>query len=841
MWLMGSNPRVASGWAIGLLAVAVCVCLPLSGSGVRLRGRVVDEDGAPVSGALLHIEVAGTPAGAPPRVIEAKSDPAGNFELDLPQPGDFLVSVTRAEYFEIRARPLHAEGPTELTLVMNHLREVFQSLDVNAEPSPLDLAEIRKSEYLTGTEINDVPYPNSHSLRSSMQLMPGVLLDPSGGLHFNGSSENQLLYQLNGFNITDPVSNQFHTTLAVEGVRELQFSSGREPAQFGKGSAGSLAITSDSGSDVFRYSVTDFVPGLSFQQGVRFGNWYPRVAFSGPIVRKRAWFSETFGWEYTQSLVTDLPSGENTRTSNAAASLLHGQFNWSPTHIVFADFLVNVSRQNRFGLGSLDPVSTTSELRGHEYMGGVRDYLYLPHGALIDFGYAHNGFSTERTPQGTNLYIYSPEGRKGNYFVTSDQGAARDQILIHGASPSFHFAGSHRIEVGAGVDFVRYDADFRRTGYQLIGLGGYPLSETLFQGNGDYKVHDTQADWYLADTWSVSKRFQINWGLRQDWDRRIADAAWSPRIGFSWSPRPSGRTRIAGGYSITRDAVPLSMLGRPLDQSALTTSFNPDGSPAGPPAPSAFFNPAGALLLPRAENWSIGVDQQFRERYRLGLHYLRRRLTDGFVFVNSLNPAAPPYALPFPSGTLPGAYQLTNQRQERYDAVAVSVRRAYAGQYEWFVSYTYSRASTNTLLAPDMLDPLQVLPSFSPIPWDAPHRVLGWAYMPLPWKNWAFASLLDARTGFPFSVVDETGLILGPVNSYRYPWNVDLNLAVERMFRLRGYRFALRLGANNVTNQGNYTAVNNTAGSPHYLEYYGKEGRHYVVRVRFFGRGTGGK
>jgi len=63
-----------------------------------------------------------------------------------------------------------------------------------------------------------------------------------------------------------------------------------------------------------------------------------------------------------------------------------------------------------------------------------------------------------------------------------------------------------------------------------------------------------------------------------------------------------------------------------------------------------------------------------------------------------------------------------------------------------------------------------------------------------------------------------------------------LNLAIERTLTLHGYRFALRIGANNMLDRLNPTAVNNVVGSPQFLQFYGGEGRHFVARVRFFGR-----
>jgi hypothetical protein len=40
----------------------------------------------------------------------------------------------------------------------------------------------------------------------------------------------------------------------------------------------------------------------------------------------------------------------------------------------------------------------------------------------------------------------------------------------------------------------------------------------------------------------------------------------------------------------------------------------------------------------------------------------------------------------------------------------------------------------------------------------------------------------------------------------------------------------------NITNQANPTAVNAVVGGPQFLQFLGKEGRHFVVRIRFFGR-----
>ena len=806
---------------------------------VTLSGRVSDEDGAPVGDVRISIH---SPSD-PDVLLHTQTTPSGGFQVALPGPGDYLIDAERQGYYALKNRPVQVETKQELTLTISAVKEVFQSVDVNEQVSPVDIAQTRNEEHLTGTEVNDIPYASSHSLRESMMLMPGVLLDPGGALHFNGSQESQVQYLLNGFNITDPITNQFATLLAVEGIRELAYSSGRDSPQLGKGSAGVLAISTENGTDMFHYTTTDFIPGVSIQRGIRIGSWYPRFGVSGPIMRGKAWFSDTFASEYSNALVTGLPSGQDTRSGWTGSNLFHMQWNLRPSQILFVDFLVNVSDQNRLGLGPLDPISTTSTTRTREYFGSIKDQIAVGR-ALAEFGYAHNGFDDAQTPQGSALYVFSPAGRSGNYFVDSRQTATRDQGLAHVYLPAYHLAGTHQIEVGADGDLLHYNGDFHRTGYEVIGLTGQLLSETTFQGAGVFHLPDAEMASYILDTWRVAQRFQLSLGLRQDWEQRTGDLAWSPRAAFSWAPFKSGRTRIAGGYSVTRDAVPLETLGRPLDQTALTTEYNSAGLPVGPPALTNFAIPNSGLKLPRATNWSLNVDHKVTEHILVTAKYLRRRLTDGFVYLNTLDPQAPPSELPLPGGAEPGIYQLGNVRRDDYDSEQISVKQTLSGQYEWMVSYVHSRAVSNAFLDSNALDPLQALPYFAPMPWNSPNRVLGWAYLPFPQalpkriqpKKWAVAILADARSGFPFSVQDQTGLVVGPADSHRYPLNFDLNVALERTITLRGYRFALRGGVDNLTNQSNPTAVGNTVGSPQYLQFLGQEGRHYVVRIRFFGR-----
>ncbi|HYM11063.1 MAG TPA: hypothetical protein VEU62_10025, partial [Bryobacterales bacterium] len=245
------------------------------------------------------------------------------------------------------------------------------------------------------------------------------------------------------------------------------------------------------------------------------------------------------------------------------------------------------------------------------------------------------------------------------------------------------------------------------------------------------------------------------------------------------------------------------------------------------------------LKPPRYQNWSLGLEQRLPHGLFLRGNFLRKRGHDGFTYVNTLtanNPPPPDLVALYHTTSFDGIFNLVNLRRDVYDSGEITVHQSLGEQYEWMASYTRSRALSNAVVTFSIDQPLSVVNNVGPMPWDAPNRLVSWGYLPTPRKNWALAYLLDARTGFPYSVQNEDGGIVGAVNAHRYPNYFSLNLHLERRFRLRGYRLALRGGFNNITNHQNPTVVNNTIGSPIFLHYFGSEGRHFVFRIRWLGK-----
>jgi hypothetical protein len=419
--------------------------------------------------------------------------------------------------------------------------------------------------------------------------------------------------------------------------------------------------------------------------------------------------------------------------------------------------------------------------------------------------------------------------------VDSLQNGRREQVYVNYFPHAHAFLGRHQFQIGGDAERLDYSAQFRRTTYETIALNGLPAFETMFRGSGIFDRPNAVLSGYISDRWQPLRGLTVDAGWRVDWDELVRQWAPSPRVALSWAPSSDGRTRFNAGYAVLHDPSNLALFSRPLDQQAVTTPFGANGQPEAPLVTT--FVTGHNLKFPRYVLWSAGSEHDFGHGISGRAEWMRKRGGDGFVY-RAAEPASSPVdiqpaELAYGFG---GNYVLTNQRHDRYDEVAFTARQSFGDQYGWMVSYIHSRAASNAVLDISVDQPLQVTNNFGAMPWDAPNRLLGWGYLPLHGKNWAAAFLVDYRTGFPFTVTNDAGLVVGPVDAHRYPDNFDLNLHIERRFTFHRYRLALRLGVNNVTGHRNPTAVNSVIGSPDYLQFFGNEGRHAVVRIRMFGR-----
>ncbi len=802
-------------WVIGLTACA-CACF----AAARVTGTVTSDTGAPIAGAAVILRNPDSSA------LRAVTDSTGAFTFTVVAAGEFSIDVENPGFFRLVKEQVRiGDGENDLKLVLAPIREFSESVDVPAASASVGLEETTTSRYLTGKELVDIPQPVTHNLKNAMRAVPGIVQDSRGGVHLDGGAEYQTTYLLDGFNIGDPLTGTFDTRLSVESVQTMKVLSTQIPAQYGKSSAGVVQIETRSGDDKFRYSGTNFVPGVSYQDGFRMGSWTPRGNLSGPILRGRAWFSESLLLQYDNNYVPDIRTKPNTAESWRYTNLLRGQVNLTSSNILTAEYLASAWTARRVGLSVLDPDSTTTDRRSRQTFYSIKDQVHFRRAGLVEIGYGTNRTFYRQIPKGQDTYVMTPNGRLGNFYIDSRLTSSRDQVLANAFLPTFQLFGAHQTKAGTDLNWLIYDQDIRRGEFQVLNSQMAMVRRVSFGGSGVAHRSNTEASIYLQDSWRMRPSVLVEFGLRSDWDRLLGSRGLAPRASIAWSPSETSDTRITGGYAVYHDATRMEIFTRALDQYSVTTWFPPYGTPD-ISSRSFYLPPQGRFALPRFRVWSGTFDRRIAPRTFISVQGMRRRGSGGLLYTGV---GATP-------GTYDGLYELMNTRTDSYDAVTTTVRGNFGTEYGWMASYTRSQALTTAVF--DLTSDLTSIVGLNqgPTPWDSPNRFLSWGYLPAYFKDWAIAYMLDWRDGFPFSVNDDRGVIIGAPNSVRYPRFFELNFHVEKKFRFRRQLWAARVGFNNITNHKNPNTVISNIDSERFGQYFGGQGRALVFRLRWLGK-----
>lgn len=811
-----------------VLALSCATAMPAE---FNVAGRVADENGLAVPFAKVELSAAAGP-------VSAVSDIAGAFTLTVPGPGEYKIHVERTGFFVFNGSSILDEADNQLHLTLNHLQDFFQTVDVPYSAPSIDPEQPAEQKQLNSVEILQAPYPNSQDLRYALPLLQGVVQDVNGRLHVNGGASSQTNFTLDGFNLSDPVTGQFDARMNVEAVRSVDLDSSRYSADKDHGSAGSVDLKTGMGDDVFRFAATNFIPGVGSEGGLHIDKWTPRITVSGPLDKGRAWFYNSFDTFFDVNTISQLPQGENRSRDLTLSDLTRLQVNLTPSNILTGSLLYNYIDRTRNGLSFLNPVETTVNLREDLYFTSIKDQKYFSSGALTEIGFAGSRDFRQSSPQGDQTFEILPSGARGNYFVNLTRHADRQQWLSNTYLPARHAWGAHQVRFGADVQRSGFDQSADRHDYRVLREDFSVARSVSFLGSGFTSKASWQAAEYIEDRWAPVTTLLVEAGARADWDDIVHKFQLSPRLSLAYAPKWLSGTKVSAGIGMFHDALSLGVLGR-QNQVSVSTFYDASGMPSRAPVETAFLVDSRNLREPRYRILSLSAERKLPFGFYGRASYIGRVGENGFTFI-------PLDAAP---GQIPvgGVYQLRNWRNDRYDALELTARRTFGGRFEWVGGYTRSSARTDAVVDYTLENPIFARQAPGPLPWDIPHRFLTWGWAPLPKsilpraldflvRDTNIAYLMEYRTGFPFSVVNEEGFLMGRPDSYRLPAYFDINLHFERRFRALHYLWAWRFGLNNLTNSGNPNVVNNNIDSPAFLTYGRGQRRAFAVRLRFLGR-----
>lgn len=776
---------------------------------------LTDQNGAVLPGTVVTLLRDGQP------VTSARTDFSGKTRF-LAAPGTYILQAEKKGFYTAKSDSVTvtAGQTTEVQVRLQQYQQFSEEVEVLGHPSPIEVQQTTSTQQITGDEIIGIPYPTTRDYRNVLPYIPGVIQDFFGQPHIAGGQTQQTQSYLDGFEMSQPAGGALVMRVSPDALQRIQVDASRSSAQYGKGSAGVLALDTKSADNKYRFSFVDFIPTVQNVKSLNFNNWTPRGSFSGPLVKDKLWFYIAHESENDLNIVREQPSGADTNNIFRTSDLVKLQFSPSARNTINVFGLFNNLDSDRNGISALVPAETSVDTEQTNVLTGIKDDFLLSKDFLLDFGFGVQRFHGSDQPLSTAPFVITPTTESGGFFEFDDGRSSRTQGFANLFLPPVHAYGRHEFKIGVQADQLHDSILFIRSTASTVDSNGVLTRQTTFQNVPRFDQGLTELSAYAQDRWIASDRLVVEAGMRFDHDSFVRDWLLSPRLAGAFMLQQSSQTKINAGVGIYYDRTSLDQITRPL-QGSRNDVFFTNNIPQQPPITTSFIVDRAGLQAPRFLNWSVGIERKLPWQIYGRVDYINRSGSHGFVF----NPIGQTET-----------FLLTNNREDRYRAISITGRRELKPGYPVFVAYTRSAAHSNATLdfSVDFLEfgPQVAGPQF----FDAPNQLVSWGWLPTGFWKLDFAYSVLWRTGFPFLAVNNQQALVPSAGFFRFPEFVTLNPAIERKFTLHHYQFAVRLGINNITDNKNASAVINNIQSPQFLTFFGTSHRTFNARIRLLGR-----
>jgi hypothetical protein len=742
--------------------------------------------------------------------LEVQTDNEGKFACKELPPGSYRISAEATGLAATQNVVVTATMVSEIALEMK-VQAATESTTVTANAEPVDTKEPSGTNTVGSSAIRNMPNVDEQ-FQSLLPLIPGVIRGPNGQINMKGARSSQNGSLVNSADVTDPATGTSAINIPIDVVSSIHVLSTPYDPEYGKFTGAVSNVETRPGDfNKFRMSVQNLLPRFRRIDGSIMGiaAFSPRITFSGPIVKDRVAFTQSFEYRYERDPVDSLPILQSWNRSENFNSYTQIDFNISPKQTATASFAIFPQRFDYYGLNTFEPQPSTPDLNERGYQGYLQHRYVTDSEDLLTSQVSFRRFDADLVPNSNAPYELLVETTEGGFFNHQNRDTTRTEWEEIFRSHPRHFFGSH--ELDAGVEFAHssYDGRQQFLPVQIVGVAGYPLEQIQFGPTSTFSVDQNEIAWFVGDKWTVSNRLTLDLGLRFDRDSVTDSVNTAPRAGFIVALTNDGKTMLKGGAGFFFDRVPLDIPAFPDLPSRTVSTINPLGEVLSSTEYSNVIS--NGLRDPRSEVWNLEVDRQVTSDFLVRVAYQQRNTMHEFF----LDPLA--YG---PTGNL----SLSDRGSDFYKEFQLTGRyRIHHSTLN--ASYVRSRAfgdlnDFNQFFGNDPQAVIQPNQS-GRLNFDAPNRILAWGEIAAPWKL-TFAPVIDTHTGFPYSTINQDREFVGPRNELRFPRFVSTDLQIWREIRLpvKEKRARIGLGVFNIFNHPNYRDVQNDVDSYRFGEFF---------------------
>jgi hypothetical protein len=629
------------------------------------------------------------------------------------------------------------------------------------------------------------------------------------------------------------VTGDFAINLPIEAIQSVEVLTNPYAPEYGEFTGAVTAVQTRSGSNKFDWQLQSFFPRLRRRGGafVGIGAFTPRVTFSGPLIKDKLKFIQSFEYRFVRTPIESLPPLKRDTGLESFDSLTQVDWDIDKNDHLTTTFSLFPEKLRFVGLNTFNPQEVTPNFKQRGFFWAVNERKILSSKSVLESYFSIKQFDADVFPSSGNAPMdFSPNVNSGNFFNSQARRSRRYEALeVYSFSPP-NFAGPHFMKVGGGVSYVTFDGRNTSNTVRILRADGTRSQQLDFVGSGQLSRNKTEFVTYFQDKWSLNRRLTLEYGVRYDRDNIADENNLSPRIGFAFLPLLDGRTVLRGGIGLFYDKIDLNVATFTQLQESVLTRFGSNGlEMIGNPEQQRLILENSRFRTPRSVNWNVELDREWLKNLFVRVGYQQRQARREFV----LNPIE--------SATEGSILLLANSGSSRYREFQVTARYKFREQNEFVASYVRSSSEgdlndfnpyfgnfENPIIRPN---------ERSRLPFDAPNRFIFWGEYHAKYRI-TVAPVLDIRNGFPFSIIDEDRNFVGPRDGAgRFPMFVSLDTQVLKSISLPGrlnkYRLELGVKVFNVTNHFNPRDFQNNLASDDFSAFSNGVGRKFATRIVF--------
>ena len=613
--------------------------------------------------------------------------------------------------------------------------------------------------------------------------------------------------QVSSASLNDPSTGDFDLELPGQSIESVEVLANPFAAEFGRFSTSVTQIRTRRGTNEWEIKPGNLVPRFrKWLSGIR--GFEPRLSIRGPLKRDRVFLAQDMQFRYVANPVKSLVD-EPSIEMRSFDSFTRLDVVISARHTLGGGLILFPRAIDNVTLNTFRPPEVTPNFTQGGAAAGVVDRFAIAPDIVLESTLSGRGFEVEVENEGrTGPMIYAPQTQSGTFFNDQEREVASLQ-WVEALSFSRNFwRGEHVFKMGTDLQRSHFDGSSASRPLEVRRLDGSLAERTVFGGPTEQQVSGVEFAVFAQDRWRVGSRLTMELGIRLDRDAVIERVNWSPRAGAALSVLPGGRAILRGGYGKFVQRTPLNVEAFPSFESRVVSRFGADGTLLG--APLALTNVRDeALRTPEANVGNVEWNQRFGRRILLKVAFLKRQGTHEYVLS------------PDPDR---GEIRLSSHGTSRYTELEATTRYLGGGRRDLTMSYVWAKGTADLnnydQFFGNFRNPIIRENAHELIPTDVRHRLLLRGTIGLP-GTWDFVPVLELRSGFPWSAVDEFQDFVGTRNrAGRLPAVRTLDFTIARPWRFKNRRFRAGLRVYNIFGASADRDVQHNVTAPDYGTFY---------------------